>query len=102
MSVEAITFRCADSAKPLIRDAAQQISDNRRTAGYEVGETKDMITDDCYVSIDMTEAVSVTEAEKLVRLIHAEAGNPNLEALLWAPSGGVQRLGTVIINSSSI
>ena len=101
MSVEAITFRCAEDAKPRLRDAANQLPPNQRPAAYSVEDSIDMVTDERYVSLDFDAEASVSVAQEVARLIHERAGKPRAEAILWAPGNGIQRLAIVELASSA-
>ena len=85
MTIDHISFRCAEKVRPELAAAAERIPYDQRPFPYTVGESTDLISAEKYVAIDPDEEAEVSEeqAATLVHLIHAEAGKPKLEAVLW-------------------
>ena len=86
-----ISFRCSEDVKPILSAAATRVPDEKRPFPYKVGEAGDIETDENYVSIRPCEEKKATkdEAIELVNLIHKEAGEPKLEAILWTSGNGL-------------
>lgn len=80
---------------PRIRDAANLLPHTQRPSAYSVEGVEVNESNKLYVSIDFDTEVTVDDAEKLVRLLHEEAGAPPLEARLWAPGDDFQMLRTI-------
>lgn len=85
MTVDHISFRCAKKVKPELEAAAGRIPEDLRPFLYTVVESRELTSEERYVAIDPVEEAVVSEeqATTLVHLIHAEAGKPKLEAVLW-------------------